>query len=266
MKITHKYNHNKNKSFKDRIYDDFTYLAKSKYLLCIAVIVISFNLAINMIEIIWKDQVYRLYPNPNDFNAYMGKVLIAIGLLSSFIGFFLCGNMIRRLGWTFSALITPVILLITGMFFFGILLFKESIMLISWTALAGVAPLAMGTFFGTIQNVLSRACKYTLFDATKEISFIPLTSEFKLKGKAAIDGIGSHLGKTGGSIIHGGLLMFFGTISFSTPFVVILLIVIVFGWIIATLSLGRQFSYLNAHHEELHIEEGVSGEKILSRP
>jgi len=251
LKVMQKEYRNENRSFINRIYNDFTYLAKSKYLLCIAIIVISFNLAINMIEIVWKDRVYCLYPNPNDFNAYMGQVLIAIGIVSSFIGFFFCGNIIRRLGWTFSALITPVTLLVTGMFFFGVLLVKENAILTFWATLTGLTPLAIGALFGTVQSVLSRACKYTLFDATKEISFIPLDSEHKLKGKAAIDGIGSHVGKTGGSIVHSGLLMFFGTISYSTPFVVILLILIVCGWIIATLSLGRKFSYLNVQNEKV---------------
>lgn len=254
MKQEHKRNHDERKSVKMGMRKNFAYLAKSKYLLCIAALVIAFNVAINMIEIIWKDQICLLYPNPNDFNAYMGKVLTAIGILSTFIGLFLCGNMIRRLGWTISALITPVALLITGIFFFSVLLFKDSYILSTWTTMIGLTPLAIGVLFGTIQNVLSRACKYTLFDATKEISFIPLSSESKLKGKAAIDGVGSRLGKTGGSIVHGGLLMFFGSVSLSTPFVGVFLLLVVFGWIVAVQSLGRQFTHLTSQDEKLDIE------------
>jgi len=227
---------------------------KSKYLLCIAVLVIAFNLAINMVEIIWKDQIFQLYPTPNEFNAYMGKVLTATGILSTIIGLFICGNLIRRLGWTLSAMIPPIALLISGVCFFGIMLFKEHSALLSWTAAIGLTPLAIGVLFGTIQNVLSRSCKYTLFDVTKEISFIPLNSESKLKGKAAIDGVGSRLGKSGGSIVHSGLLMFFGSISLSTPFVGVFLLFVVFGWLIAAKSLGRQFNKLTSQDEKLDIE------------
>ncbi|MBF5058732.1 Npt1/Npt2 family nucleotide transporter [Candidatus Neptunochlamydia vexilliferae] len=237
---------------------NFAYLTKSKYLLCIAVLVIGFNLAINMVEIIWKDQIRVAYPNPNDFNAYMGKVLKAIGFLSTFIAIFISGNMIRRMGWTFSALITPIALLVTGVFFFGFLLLSDHPSLISWSAAMGFTPLALGVLFGTVQNVFSRGCKYTLFDATKEIAFIPLSSESKLKGKAAIDGVGSRLGKTGGSIIHGGLLMVFGSVSLSTPFVGVFLLLVVFGWIVATKSLGRQFNRLTAQDEKLDIEEAAA--------
>jgi AAA family ATP:ADP antiporter len=136
------------------------------------------------------------------------------------------------------------------------MLFKENPALIKWSAVLGFTPLALGVFFGTVQNVFSRACKYTLFDATKEISFIPLSSESKFKGKAAIDGVGSRLGKTGGSIIHGSLLMVFGTVSLSTPFVGAFLLLVVLGWIVAAQSLGRQFTRLTKQDEKIDIEEG----------
>ena len=41
---------------------NFSYLAKSKYLICIAVIVVMYNIAINLVEVVWKDQVKQLYP------------------------------------------------------------------------------------------------------------------------------------------------------------------------------------------------------------
>lgn len=255
MKEEHIRNHNERKKVKMGLRQNFSYLAKSKYLLCIAVMVIGFNLAINMVEIIWKHQIKLAYPDPKAYNAYMGQVLKAIGFLSTFIALFISGNMIRRMGWTFSALITPVALLITGIFFFGIILMNDNPSLTAWSAALGFTPLALGVFFGTLQNVFSRGFKYTLFDATKEISFIPLSSESKFKGKAAIDGVGSRLGKTGGSIIQGSLFMIFGSVSLSTPYVGVFLLLVVLGWIAATRSLGRQFNRLTSHHEKLDIEE-----------
>ena len=255
MKEEHAKNQSERKKVKMGMRKSFAYLTKSKYLLCIAALVIGFNLAINMVEITWKDQIKLLHPEPNDFYAYMGGVLKWIGFISTFIAIFISGNMIRKMGWTFSALITPVALLVTGVFFFGIMLFKENPALIKWSAIFGLTPLALGVFFGTIQNVFSRACKYTLFDMTKEISFVPLSSESKLKGKAAIDGVGSRLGKTGGSIVHMGLLMVFGTVSLSTPFVGVFLLFVVFGWIVAAQSLGRQFTRLTKQDEKIDIEE-----------
>ncbi len=82
------------------------------------------------------------------------------------------------------------------------------------------------------------------------MSFIPLSAECKLKGKAAIDGVGSRLGKSGGSVFHQFLLMIFGTVSASTPYVAALLLVVIFGWILATFSLGKQFNDLTVRQAD----------------
>ncbi len=219
---------------------NFSYLAKSKYLICIAIIVLTYNISMNMIEIVWKDQIKQLYPDPTRYNVYMGQVLTWMGVISTFVALFIAGNLIRRNGWTFTALVTPTIVLITGVLFFSFILFKDT-SLASLGMLVGATPLFLSVFFGGMQNCLSRACKYTVFDTTKEMSFIPLSAECKLKGKAAIDGVGSRLGKSGGSVFHQFLLMIFGSISASTPYIAAILLVVIFAWMSATFSLGKRF-------------------------
>ncbi|MBI5274801.1 MAG: NTP/NDP exchange transporter [Chlamydiales bacterium] len=243
------------KKIKMGIRENFAYLAKSKYLIRIAIIVLTFNISLNMVEIIWKDQIRLLFPTPADFNAYMGRVYSAIGVASTIVSIFFCGPIIRRFGWTLSAMITPMALLITGILFFSFLLFKDSHSLSLLTALLGVSPIALGVFFGSMQNCFSRACKFTFFDATKEMAFIPLSDECKLKGKAAIDGVGSRLGKSGGSIIHQFLLLIFGSVSLSTPFVAVILFGVVIAWIFAVKSLGRKFHAITTSAEKINIDD-----------
>jgi ATP:ADP antiporter, AAA family len=223
---------------------NFAYLAKNKYLICIAIIVLTYNISINLIEVIWKDQIKQLYPNPSDFNAYMGTVMYWMGILAAVASVFV-STIIRKLSWTKSALISPVILLSTGIAFFSFLLFKDT-SFSSVAVLFGSTPLVLGVFFGSLQNCFARASKYTLFDATKELAFIPLSKESKLKGKAAIDGVGSRLGKSGGSIIHQGLLLTFGTITLSTPYAAVILSGVIVAWTVAVKSLGKQFTQLTA--------------------
>lgn len=230
--------------------ENFLYLAKSKYLICIALIVVAYNLAINLVEIVWKNQIKALYPNPSDYNIYMGEVMTIMAILATIAGLLTTGNLIRRYSWTSCALITPAIVGATGLIFFSFVLFGSSI----WF---GLAPLAMSVFLGAIQNCLSRAAKYTVFDATKEISFIPLSAQCKLKGKAAIDGVGSRLGKSGGSVIHQGLLLIFSTVSSSSPYVAAIFLAIIGIWWVAVKSLGKQFDALATAKTNVHVPDAA---------
>lgn len=95
-----------------------SFLFRSKYLLCIAIVVISYNLIINLTEVLWKSQVKELYPDPSDYTLYMNHIVSIIGLVATLSSLFVASNAIRKLGWTFTALLTPAILLLTSFGFF----------------------------------------------------------------------------------------------------------------------------------------------------
>ncbi|MFZ4772371.1 MAG: Npt1/Npt2 family nucleotide transporter [Chlamydiia bacterium] len=224
---------------------NFAYLARSKYLVCIAIIVLAYNISLNLIEVVWKDQLLLQFPNPTDLNAFNGKVFMWIGALSTILSLTLTGNVTRIFGWTVSALVTPVILLVTGALFFLCHYFRESQFLLQFSYLIGTTPLMLIVLIGSMQNVFSRACKFTFFDTTKEIAFVPLSPESKLKGKAAIDGVASRLGKSGSGVIHQSLILALGSVAMSTPFVGVFLGLFFFAWIAAVRSLGKQFDELS---------------------
>lgn len=221
--------------------ESFSYLFRSKYLSSIALIVLAYNLVINLVEVVWKHQVRELYPNPADYNWYMNEVTTVTGILATLIALFISGNAVRKFGWTFTALLTPTILLLTSIGFFGFFFLKPYLPDVAILPVLGATPLALVVFFGSAQNILSRAAKYTVFDATKEMAFVPLGSEGKQKGKAVIDGVVSRLGKSGGSVIHQTLLLTFSTITASAPYVAGFLMSIIAIWVGATKVLGTQF-------------------------
>ena len=232
---------------------NFSYLSKSKYLICIALIVLTYNVAINLIEVVWKNQIKQIFPDPSHYNIYMGEVMTITGIIATIISVLFTSNIIRRFSWTYSALIPPVITLITGAFFFFFTIFPNS-SLVGLTLMAS-SPLYLSVTFGSMQNCMTRACKYTLFDATKELAFIPLSKESKLKGKAAIDGVGSRLGKSGGSVIHQGFLLFFATVAASAPYVAVVFLVVGVIWILSVISLGKQFDQLVSQDAKLDIPD-----------
>lgn len=219
--------------------ESFTYLSNSKYLICIAIVVIAYNLVINMSEVAWKDQLSRLFTSPADYNHYMNNLTSAIGIFATITALFMA-KIIDRLGWTLTAMITPLMMALTCAGFFSFLLFQDY-WAATFIALSGTTPLAIAVFFGSAQNCLSKAAKYSVFDATKEMAFIPLDHECKLKGKAAIDGVGSRIGKSGGSLMYQGLLMASGSVAASAPYVAGILGIVIVLWLFAVRVLGKQF-------------------------
>lgn len=235
--------------------ESFKFLLKSKYILCIAILVIAYGVAINLVEVTWKGQLKLQYSHPNDYSAFMGYFSTITGAVTILMMLFVGGNVMRRFGWGVAAQITPVVLLITGVGFFSFVLFKDY--LTGFIALLGTTPLMLAVVFGTAQNIMSKSAKYSLFDPTKEMAYIPLDQESKVKGKAAIDVVGARLGKSGGSLIQQGLIVLCGSVSLITPYVAGILFFIIFAWILASKSLSKQFARLTAEKEEKAKEKAI---------
>lgn len=226
------------------ITESFKYLAKSPYIGCLAILVIGYGIAINIVEVTWKSQLKLQYPNSNDYSAFMGMFSTITGIVTVFMMLFVGGNVIRRFGWTKAALITPVVLLITGVIFFALVLFRDN--LSGVIGMMGTTPLMLAVVIGMMQNIMSKSSKYSLFDPTKEMAYIPLDQEQKMKGKAAIDVVGARLGKSGGSLLQQGLLVTFGSLAAITPYLGVILIVIILCWMFAARALGKRFNALTA--------------------
>lgn len=242
---------------------NFAYLAKSPYLMWIAILVVTYNIVINLVEVVWKDRVKQLYPMAADYSAFMGGVTFWIGLIATVICLVISGNVIRRFSWTSSALIAPIVTLITGVLFFATVLLPES-SLTPITTYFGITPLMLAVFLGSLQNCLVRGTKYSLIDTTKELAFIPLSQESKVKGKTAIDGVGSRLGKSGGSLVQQCLLIAFGSILGTTPIIAFFFLIALGGWIVSVRVIGRQFQQLTAEHQVISVPDEEKEEPVLS--
>ena len=219
--------------------ESFLYLVKSPYIGCLAILVLSYGVCINIVEVTWKSQLKMQFSNPNDYSRFMGFFSLCTGIVTVFMMLFVGGNIIRRLGWGVAAVITPLMLLLTGGIFFGVTMFREN--LLGFVTMLGTSPLMLAVGVGMAQNILSKSCKYSLFDPTKEMAYIPLDQESKSKGKAAIDVVAARLGKSGGSLLQQGLLVGFGSLAAITPILGIILVVVIAAWILAARGLNRQF-------------------------
>jgi AAA family ATP:ADP antiporter len=193
----------------------------SKYLLSLAIMVVAYGLSINLIEVTWKAHLKQLYPNASDYQAFMSTLTTCVGVAALLTVLFIGGGCIRMFGWHFSSQLSPIIIGSTGLlFFFFVLLNKH--FAIPTTFLFGLSPLAFLVFFGAFQNVISKVMKYSFFDPTKEMAFIPLDNESKIKvGLIDLLGTGSIL-----SITH--LL---------TPIIA----ASIFSWIVSVKYVNKEF-------------------------
>jgi AAA family ATP:ADP antiporter len=85
--------------------------------------VVAYGISINLVEVTWKSKIKAQFPNPNDYSAFMGDFSTATGAVT-FTMMILSRYIFRYFGWGTAALITPTVLLITGIAFFSLVLFR----------------------------------------------------------------------------------------------------------------------------------------------
>mgnify|MGYP001573228832 CR=1 FL=1 len=230
----------KKSKHKMSVIDSFKYIFTSKYIGLIAVLVLSYGISINLVEGVWKNQLKIQFPIQNDYSRFMGGFQMWTGMISM-IGMLAGIYILRKYKWFTGAILTPFMILITGGLFFMLIIagdkFEASLVLM------GTTSLMMAVIMGATQNILSKATKYSLFDSTKEMAYIPLDEELKVKGKAVVDVTGARLGKSGGAVIQYLLLSFIpgATLSSLTEEIMIIFFVIMIMWVLAVFSLSKLF-------------------------
>lgn len=221
--------------------ESFKYILSSPYLGFIALLVLAYGISINLVEVTWKSQVRALYPDAKDYSAFMGDISTWTGVATMSI-ILMCKGVVRRFGWLTAAISTPIVIGFTGILFFAFVIFQDSMgFMVDWV---GLSPLFLAALLGGAQNILSKGTKYSLFDPTKEMAYIPLDPEMKSKGKAAVDVIGGRLGKSGGGLIQQGLLLATaGTQLTIAPYVAIIMIIVTLAWMWAAGSLSVLYNH-----------------------
>ena len=220
----------KKKKEKMSMGESMKFLANSQYLRLIAMLVLGYGLSINFTEIMWKSLLKKKYPDPLDYQRFIGNFSSAVGFATCVVILFGV-HVIRVLGWRIGAIATPAIMSILAIPFFLCIIM----------GIDNPARLSIAVALGTAQSLLSKTAKYALFDPTTQMAYIPLDEESKVKGKAAIDVLGSRMGKSGGSLIQQGLVFLFGNILNAAPAVAVFYYAVLFTWLNAANKLSGLF-------------------------
>ncbi|USO01552.1 MAG: NTP/NDP exchange transporter [Alphaproteobacteria bacterium] len=215
----------------------------------IALLIMAYGITINLAEVQWKDQIRLFVSNEVDpkaaYAAFMGRFSFINGLITILFGWFIGSAILRRFSWRTAASITPLFMLLGGALFFAFILLKSDMGAFLSTILNEGATrnaIVAATALGFAVIVMAKSIKYTLFDPTKEMAYIPLNAELQSKGKAAVDVIGGRAGKSGGAFVQSTLLMLYGTKEAFTiaPIACGVFITIALLWLVAVKALSKK--------------------------
>jgi len=217
-----------------------TFVANSKYLAALALIVISFNSAIFMGDYVWKGLLKEWLVEPKLIHQHLNQISIITGGLA-LGGALLFRLVVRKWGWISAALATPLCMLLPVMVILVLRLGDESL----FSLIGFGSPLAIMAMMGSFQNAFSKGLKYSLFDSAKEMAFLPLPDRDRRKGKAALDGLGSSIGKSGAAVAVQLISLASGGLSTAAPFISGLALVVIVAWVMATVRVGHTMKILS---------------------
>lgn len=211
----------------------FKYIAKSKYLWLMLICSASFGLSINLVEAVWKAKIKELYPTVNTYAEFNSLYILWTGvaiMVMTIIG----NNIMRNHSWFVAAVISPIIIMITGIAFFTLVVFDHQVLSLFDGAIL-MTPLALAVSIGAIQNILAKGTKYSIWDTSREMLYIPLDDELKTKGKAAVDVVSSKIGKSSSGLLQSLIFTIIPTATFTdiSPILMIIFTVVCLLWIYA---------------------------------
>lgn len=248
----------KKKKAKPSLVESVKIIFQSPELGYIAILVMAYGISINLIEVQWKNQLGLYFAGDKaGYNAFMGHFSTLSGVFIILFGWLVGANILRRVSWFLSAVITPLAITLGGVLFFAFIFAREQVEFLL-KAMA-TNPIAAASFLGAGIVIVSKGIKYGLFDTTKEMAYIPLDDELKTKGKAAVDVIGGRAGKAGGAFVQSNLQMIFAAtaisigvnpVSITAPYAFVVFLVICLLWLFAVKGLSKKLAIIEGRKRE----------------
>jgi len=207
-------------------------LAQSKELKSIAFMVLGYNICIELTEVLWKGLLRKVYSTESEYMKYMSSFSQKVGCTALVLQL-VAPSIINRLGWTISSQLTPLVMLSIALpFFFCVVISNGSPELI---------PTVVALHVGTLQNIVNKVAKYSMFDPLKEMAYIPLGSDAKTKGKASIDVLGARLGRSTAACLQQILVMISGGILDCATSIAAFYVGTIALWVSSVKTLGKLF-------------------------
>ncbi|QEK38027.1 hypothetical protein FZC35_01390 [Candidatus Cytomitobacter indipagum] len=214
----------------------------SKYLRYMMMLVFCYHMTSNLVEITWKSILKTSVGGADEYASYMGVIYMISGILSILL-FYLPAQLMKRASWMTIAISIPVSLSVLTTIFYTTLfkVFRDNMHSLTYVDLMPI------TIAGSAYYICNRFLKYALFDPVKEMAYIPLKRDEKLKGKAMIDVFGGKFSKALSGYIQAILLTIIPnanqiSISYYTIYIVIACMIL---WIFSARNLSYEYEKIS---------------------
>lgn len=202
-------------------------LTQSVEIRSLATMAAAQGLASNVFQVSWKGQLRHVCPDPAQYSAFMGDVATTCGI-ATIVSMMVAPTLFDKLGWAGAASFTPRGMLGLGSTFFGGTLIAQ------WFGNGNAPPefLFPMVVIGAALFVLERAGKFSFFKPAEEMVYICLSHEERTKGKAAVDIMGTQVGKAGGSmLLQCILLLVSGGVQRALPILWLSHVLVIVAWL-----------------------------------
>jgi len=172
-----------------------------------------------MEQLSYKDAAKISFRNDNaQYTQLRAREQFFVAIFALIFMLFIGSNMLRNFGWRITAFVTPTFVAVIGMIFYITLisggtyshgLYFDTLEKTKF-GLFKLPKLDTVVMLGFWMNVLMPALKYSLFDATREIAYLSLTKEQRLRVKAVADIIGQRGGKSFAALLNVGFTSYKG--------------------------------------------------------
>ena len=182
-------------------------LIKSPTLQCLAAIALAQGITTNLVEVAWKAGLREKFSDPRMYSAFMGSVSSALGLCTG-VAMLISPTVFLRCSWRQAASVNPLFMLYGGTLFFLTIIASNGFL--GFQLASSMAQSIQGGIIlgGTALYVFGRASKFSLLKPAEEMVYITLDENSRRSGKAAIDVVGSQVGKSLSSLLQQVFLIF----------------------------------------------------------
>jgi ATP/ADP translocase len=131
--------------------DSIRLIIQSKNIAYMTLMIMCYSLAINILEGPWKHKVSMMYHTQQEYMSFMGHFNTWLGI--SCVLFMVVGSSVVRIcSWLFAAMVTPVMIGLSGLAFFTFVVFSD--MFESALDMVSFNPLVAAVIAGATQNIL----------------------------------------------------------------------------------------------------------------